>query len=506
MSSQIEKSLVQARDFASGIKGHFISGEHVSSDAEAALETVDPSTGSVWARVSEGGAVEIDQAVKAASEAFKSWSQSAPRDREKLLRRFGDILERDADILAAIDAIDCGTLLRMMQQRGKTLWLDAVDYFAGCPTKVAGQAFAPFERGQTAGRITSFSTILEPIGVVGCILPWNAPATFVITKAMPALAAGCTVVVKPAEQTPISALFIAEMLREAGFPEGVFNVVNGMGPTAGAALAGHPLIKKISFTGSTAVGRAIAHSGADTFKRLTLELGGKSAFIVMADADIELAARTAAMSGYFLSGQFCMCPSRLFVDSKVEDRFIERLSHYGSALKVGSAYATDTMMGPLISREDCDRVAGVVETARSQGCEVIYGGAAIGNDGFFFEPTLIHHKDTKPDIAHQETFGPVLSTIPFEGDDLGSLVEMANNTDYGLTASVWTRDLAVAQRFAAKLEAGSVGVNDHAPNDPMIPFGGVKASGVGREFGKDGFESFYELKTISMCVPEDEED
>lgn len=504
----IDEHITAARDFAAKRHQLFIGGRHVECQSETTITSENPSTGKSWAIVQAADATDVDKAVVSAHRCFESvWAKYAPKDREKLLRRFADLLERHGDIICAIDAHDSGRLYsgsaaadahRIGTAQIETL-LDTVNYFAGWPTKVAGQSFALTTSASASGQ-KSIQSIREPVGVVACILPWNAPALFLINKVIPALAAGCTVVVKPAEQTPVSAMYVAELFREAGFPDGAVNIANGYGNIAGAALSSHPLVKKISFTGSTEVGRRISTAAAPTFKRLTLELGGKTAFIVMDDADIDAAVHCARVTGYGNAGQFCMCPSRLFVEESIHDEFIEKLVSLSREIVVGDALSPTTTMGPVITKKDRDRIANVVNCAIDEGVEVISGGRILDRPGNFYQPTLLRSPSTDVTIARDETFGPVLLAVPFKKHDLQSLFKRANETRFGLAASIWTKDLSIARRAVEKLQAGIVTVNTHPGIDPMVSFGGIKDSGIGREFGKEGIDSFYETKSVHMLV------
>ena len=493
--------IIQAvQKYAGNLNKHFIGGKFVSGVGRDNIVSVNPSNGAPFAEIQAGSFKDIDTAVQNAHECFENvWSKITPHEREKTIRKISAILEEKMDFISALDALDAGLVYSTLRTMGKAMLIEAVDYYSGWPTKFAGQSFAPAPRPQTPGRTTSLSTIYNPIGVVGCIVPWNAPSTFAIIKAIPALAAGCTVVLKPAEKSPISALYLAELFREAGLPEGAFNVVNGYGEEAGAALVNHPLVRKISFTGSTAVGKAIAASAAKTLKHVTLELGGKSPFIVLKDADLDTAAMTACMSGYFLSGQFCMCPSKLYVEESIQDAFFEKMTYIASTLEVGDSFAESTMMGPVITKNDRDRVAGIVAEAKKNGAEIIYGGNIIAGEGHYYEPTLVTSRDTGSALAQEEIFGPIMLSIPFNQDKIDDLIQSANNVRYGLAASVWTNNLSLGHRIASHLQAGIVGINDHATIDPMVPFGGVKDSGIGREFGEAGYKSFLEMKTLSVC-------
>ncbi|WP_162558816.1 aldehyde dehydrogenase [Sphingorhabdus sp. EL138] len=504
----VRDSLKAAQDFAARNNKLFVNGEFVDSTSEDIISSINPSTGEKWGDVQAASSVDVNNVAQAAEQCFhKIWSKVSPRERETMLHRFADILEKNGDVICAIDACDSGRLFGAAAQnsdlvkvgaaRIETL-IDTIRYFAGWPTKIAGQSFPLIPQPGTTS-VCSMQTILEPIGVVACVLPWNAPALFMINKVIPALAAGCTTIVKPAEQTPMSALFIASLFREAGFPAGAVNVINGNGPI-GADLCQNPLVKKITFTGSTEVGRKISQAASSTFKRLTLELGGKSAFIVMHDADIDAAAIHARVSGYGNAGQFCMCPSRLFVEKSVLSSFVEKLAALANNIVVGDALAPETTMGPVITRQDRDRIDETVSDARAEGAELIFGGEILDQPGHFFQPTLLSVANPESLIAQKEVFGPVLTLIPFDRQNLDWLVTMANDTEFGLAASLWTKDLSVAHRLASQLEAGIITVNTHPGIDPMIPFGGVKNSGTGREFGHEGFASFLETKSLHIMV------
>lgn len=504
----VDESIAVAKHYGSNSSKLFINGAFVDGGNEE-IVSVNPSTGEPWAQLQAGTPQDIDTAVRAAHQCFEQhWSREAARHREKRLRRFAALVEEHGDTICALDALDAG---RLFSAKGKSggaapigsasidTLLDTIHYFAGWPTKIAGQSFTP-QAQASAGALRSMQTFREPIGVVACILPWNAPALFMINKVVPALAAGCTVVVKPAEQTPVSALYLAELFREAGFPEGSVNVVNGFGETVGAALCGHPLVKKVTFTGSTAVGRSIAQVASQSFKRLTLELGGKAAFIVMSDADLDAAALGARLTGFGNAGQFCMCPSRLFVDERVIDSFVDKLSELGKDIVLGDALSEHTTMGPVITQKDCNRIEGIVDRALREGADLVFGGGIRHRPGSYFEPTLIRNQDTNITLAQEEVFGPVLLAIPFDAGNLDLLLQQANETKFGLASSIWTRNLPLAHRVARRLECGIVSVNSHAGIDPMVPFGGVKDSGQGREFGAEGFESFFETKSLHLTI------
>ena len=489
----------RAREFAGQSHKLFIGGDWVDAQSDGFIETRDPSTSEVLGAAPDGTAGDIDQAVRAARRCFEDdWSRRDPRERSRMLLRLADVIESNREILATLETMDNGTLIAFTPNVVVDLWINVLEYFAGWPTKMAGQTLPAPANYKLPGREGILLTLREPVGVVGAILPWNAPATFLINKAAPALAAGCTVVAKPAEQTPLTTLFLASLFEEAGFPPGALNVVTGYGETAGAALARHEDVNKISFTGSSDVGKSIARDAAGNLKRLTLELGGKSPFVVMADADLDHAAQTAAFNGYFQAGQFCMCPSRILVDKKVLDPFLDKLTTLANGITVGAAIDPAAQMGPLITDQQLQRVSAYVDSAREEGAEMLLGGDQPAAEGYFHNPTIFFNGDTRLRIAREEIFGPVLLVVPFDGGDLDEVARVANETRYGLAASVWTRDIATGHRMIRKLRAGVVGVNSHAVIDAMAPFGGVKDSGLGREFGQEGYESFLETKTASV--------
>ncbi|AOR79574.1 aldehyde dehydrogenase family protein [Novosphingobium resinovorum] len=484
------------------LRGDFpllIDGKFVSSASGAAGVTHDPATGAALADFALGDAVDVDLAVRAAHKAFGGpWSKLSHFERARLLRKLADLFEANTQVLAELEVID----------NGMPMWLagltarnnaELFHYYAGWAERIEGTTTTPPAHVLAAGEALTY-TLREPVGVVGQIVPWNVPLSMACLKLAPALAAGCTVVLKPAEETPLSAVVLGRLIMEAGFPEGVVNIVNGDGATAGAALVKHPLVSKISFTGSTEVGKLIVRECADDLKKVSLELGGKSPVIVFPDADMAKAVPGVAMATFFLQGQNCMAGTRIFVHADIYDELLEGMAAFAGSMKIGHGLHADTMIGPLISAKQKARVMSFVEEAKAGPARVVAGGKAPEGPGHFVEPTIV--ADTTPDmrVVREEIFGPVMAVQRFEGDDLDAIAAMANDSDFGLSGSVWTQDLSTAHKMAARVRSGHVSVNTHGAVGANIPFGGFKQSGWGREFGREGLDLYLETKAVTVAL------
>jgi phenylacetaldehyde dehydrogenase len=475
-----------------------IDGQWVPAAAGKTFDAIDPATESVICQLAAGEAADIDRAVKSARKAFEdsAWSRMRPVERERLMLKLADLIEANAEELAQLESLDNGKLVffaRIVDVQGT---VDFFRYMAGWATKVEGKTL-DVSIGMPGEEYQAF-TIRQPVGVVGQIVPWNFPLAMATWKLAPALAVGCTCVLKPAEQTSLTALRLGELILEAGYPPGVVNIVTGFGETAGAALTQHPDVDKIAFTGSTSVGKLIGKTAMDTLKRFSLELGGKSPVIVAGDADAAIAAAGAANAIFFNSGQVCTAGSRLYVEHKIYDKVVSGLADIAKSTKLGPGYAPESQMGPVVSQEQLDRVLGYIEKGKSEGGEVVAGGARHGNQGYFVQPTIFAGVAPNATIAREEIFGPVVVATPYKSVD--EIAAIANDTPYGLAASVWTNDLSLAHRLTRRLKAGTVWVNTHNVVDPNLPFGGFKQSGIGRENGAAAIELYTELKTVVMKV------
>ncbi|MER8967998.1 aldehyde dehydrogenase family protein [Mesorhizobium sp. M0808] len=475
----------------------FIGGGWVDARSGRTTESRNPATGAVIATVPRADRQDIDSAVTAARKAFEGpWSRFKPYERQVLLLRIADLFEKHWEEISRSDTTDMGMpIIRTRANRNRVIGM--LRYYAGMATALHGETID----NSLPGEIVSF-TRKEPVGVVGAIIPWNAPTAASIWKIGPALATGCTIVLKPSEEAPLTPLLIADIMNEAGVPAGVVNIVTGTGTEAGAALAEHMGIDKIVFTGSTATGQSIVRASAGNLKRVSLELGGKSPVIVCADADLDKAVPVAAMSVFANSGQICIAGSRLFVERTVHDEFVERLAAYAKGLRVGDGIDPATEIGPLVSEKQLQRVTGYLEAGTAEGAKLVTGGTRLVEGalaaGNFVAPTVFAGVSDNMKIAREEIFGPVISALPF--DTLDEAVERANNTPYGLAAGVFTQNLATAHQLSRKIRAGSVWVNTYHAIDPAVPFGGYKMSGYGREGGAEHLAEYLNTKGVFIKI------
>ena len=484
-------------DSALGVQPMFIDGERVPAVSGEMIEVFDPSTGRVIARVPDGVRVDVDRAVEAASRAFKSeiWSGLSGQERAKVLWRMADLMEQNIEELATLEALNSGMVVPMAT--GMVHFAaESFRYFAGWCTKIHG---ITAEIADAPSQFHAY-TLKEPIGVCGFILPWNVPISTTCFKLAPALAAGCTCVVKPAEETPITALRLTELLHEAGLPNGVVNVVTGYGHSAGAALVANEDVAKVAFTGSTEVGKLIVQAAAGNLKKVTLELGGKSPVVVFSDCDLERTVSGVAGGVFSHAGQLCIAGSRLFVERGSFDRVLSALSAEAKSLKLGGAFDEQTQVGPLISQKQLDRVTGLIQSGIDEGAEVVAGGKRRGSTGYFVEPTILANPRPGGRVLKEEIFGPVITAIPF--DDIEEVTNAANDTEYGLAAAVWTRDINKAHTIARKIQSGIVWINCQLMADPSLPLGGYKQSGWGREGGQEGLEAYLQSKAVIAMVSE----
>jgi len=472
-----------------------VNGKWVDAISGKTFPTYNPATGEILAQVAEGDKADIDAAVKAARKAFDSgsWSRMTAANRAKLIWKLADLIEEHTEEFATLETLDNGKPLTVARGADVPLTVDMFRYMAGWATKLEGTTI-PLSVPYTPDAMYHAYTLREPVGVVGQIIPWNFPLLMAAWKLAPALASGCTVILKPAEQTPLTALLLGEMIQQAGFPEGVVNIVPGYGETAGAALAAHDLVDKIAFTGSTEVGKLIVHAATGNLKKVSLELGGKSPNVVFKDADIEGAIAGSASAIFFNHGQCCCAGSRLYVERPVFDQVVEGVAAKAKKIRVGSGLDASTQMGPLVSEEQLQRVCGYLDSGAKEGAKAVAGGKKIGDKGYFVEPTVLTNTKENMKVVQEEIFGPVVAAIPFDNPE--EMVTRANDSIYGLAAGIWTHDISKAHRTAAMLRAGTVWINCYNVFDAALPFGGYKQSGWGREMGKDVLNLYTQTKSV----------
>ena len=471
----------------------FIDGQWRPAVSGKTFETINPATEQVICEVAEGDKADIDAAVQAARKAFERgpWSRMDARDRGRVMFRLADLIENEIDELAALETLDNGKPIREARYADLPLVIDVLRYYAGYADKIHG-ATIPIR-----GNYFTY-TRREAVGVAGQIIPWNFPMLMTAWKWGPALAAGCTIVMKPAEQTPLTCLRMAQLAQDAGIPDGVINVVPGFGPTAGGSLVKHPGVDKIAFTGEHRTAQIIMRESAETLKRLTFELGGKSPNVVLGDANLDKAAMGAYVGLFLNQGQCCCAGSRVFVEKRVHDEFIDKLTKLTKNRKLGNPFSMETEQGPQVDRAQYDKIMSYIEKGHADGAKCVSGGERFGDTGYFVQPTVFDGVTDSMAIAQDEIFGPVMSVLTFE--DWDDLIQRANNTFYGLAAAVWTRDLTRAHDFARRVRAGTVWVNCYDVFDAAAPFGGFKMSGQGRELGEEGLKAYTESKTVTVSL------
>ncbi|EPA99415.1 aldehyde dehydrogenase [Pseudomonas sp. G5(2012)] len=471
-----------------------IDGQWVEASSETRTSLIDPATGDIISTAAQGTAADVDRAVEAARRAFEGpWRKTTPAQRTQMMLRFATLIEANAQELAELECINSGKPLMFCRNGDVVGIVEMLRYMAGWTTKMGGET----PNVSLPGEWHAY-TLLEPVGVVGQIVPWNFPLNMTMWKIAPAIAAGCTIVLKPSEQTPLTALRLGELALEAGIPPGVLNIVTGFGNPVGASIAAHPGIDKVAFTGSTEVGRRIAQAATGNLKKVSLELGGKSPVIVFPDANLQAAAAGVCSSIFFHAGQVCAAGSRLYVHERVFDEVLDGVARRAREIRVGHGMDEGTEMGPVISQRQLDRVLGYIRSGQEQGASLLVGGERIGEQGFFVQPTVL--TGVKPGMAvhDEEIFGPVLCAMSFNDDDLDRISATANASPYGLAASVWTRDLSIAHKMARRLQAGIVNVNALSSPDATLPYGGYKQSGWGRERGFDAIKLYTEVKAVAV--------
>ncbi|HEX7391093.1 MAG TPA: aldehyde dehydrogenase family protein [Acidiphilium sp.] len=500
MSNRLEFLPVSAevRDFIAGHHGMMIGGEVRDAIDGAVLPIHDPASGKVIAEVPAGKSADVDAAVAAARAAFEGpWRRMRPADRERLLLKLADAIEADGEFLASVETANNGksiTIARNIEVAGS---VEHVRYTAGWATKIYGQTL-DVSIPVPPGAVYRAMTRKEPVGVVGAIIPWNFPLIMAVWKIAPALAAGCTIVLKPAEETPLTALRLGHLCRDVGIPDGVVNIVTGYGHEAGAALACHKGIGKIAFTGSTEIGKLIGHAAIDNMTRLSLELGGKSPMIMFDDMNVDLIGLAANLGAFFNQGQVCTCGSRVLAQRGVYGKVVDTFVRIADGLSIGSGFDPGMQINPLVSAKQQKRVLGMIGDGNRAGATIAAGGAAHGDSGYYVKPTVLTGVTPDMRVYRDEVFGPVVTILPF--DTFDEAIALANDSEFGLAASVWSRDISTCYRAADSVRAGTVWINTHNLVDPNMPFGGYKQSGLGREHGASGIENYLETKSICVSV------
>lgn len=489
-----------SKEFLFSQHSMLINGDWVEAQNGARLDVVNPADETVITSVPAAAAADIDSAVIAARQALEQgpWPKLRPAQRQQIMRRLADLIERDAQVLAEIESIDNGKSAVIARAVDLALTIDFVRYMAGWATKIEGSTIDVSVPYASPDSQFFAYTRREPVGVVAAVLSWNFPLLAAAWKLAPALAAGCTVVLKPAEQTPLSALYLGTLLEEVGLPAGVVNIVTGDGPSAGAPLVAHPGVNKISFTGSTEVGKLIGRAAMDNMTRVTLELGGKSPMIVLDDCDPAIAAQGAAQAIFFNNGQVSCAGSRLYLPMHMFDRVVDGLVSYAEAMPMGHGLNPQTQLGPLVSQKQLDRVCGYIELGRQQGGRLVTGGGRAERRGYFVKPTVFASEDDALYAVREGIFGPVVVAMPY--DDLDELTQRVNATPHGLGASIWSQDLSRVQRLIPKIKAGTVWVNCHSLLDSAVPFGGYRLSGFGHDMGRVSLDAYLESKSVFMAL------
>ncbi|KJJ95931.1 aldehyde dehydrogenase [Pseudomonas sp. 21] len=492
----VTEILPKVADFLQRKHGCFIDGAWVVPEG-ARTDVLNPATGKAISSVADIDTDLLDRAVKSAQASFKSrvWADLRPADRERILLRFADLVEANGEELAQLETLSQGKSINIARMLDVGATVEFMRYMAGWATKIEGQSLNVSIPLPPGAKFTAY-TRREPVGVVAGIVPWNFPLMIAVWKLIPALATGNSVVIKPASETPLTALRLAELAFEAGVPAGVFNLVTGDGPRIGGGLASHKLINKVSFTGSTAVGRSVGLAAVQNMTRFALELGGKNPMIVLADANIDNAVQGALLGGLLNNGQVCAAASRFYVHRSRYDEFVEKLAAAVAGMSLGEGMDPTAQINPLVSAKQQRSVLDHIARAGEQGARIVCGGEQVGGSGFYVQPTVLADVTMQMAVARDEVFGPVLAVLPFDDED--QAIEMANDSEYGLGASLWTNDLSKAMNLVPRIESGTVWVNAHVLLDPSMPFGGVKQSGMGREFGRAVVEAYTEIK--SVCI------